>query len=435
MKILTPTLELAEDEGFTPEKDIFSRKPFGEALLNLVENTDDELVLALDAPWGEGKSTFIQMWRGLLQENDIQSIYFDAFKNDYQSDPFIAIAGEIYHLIDEADTDEKNNFKEKSASALKIVGRIGLRVGIKALTAGVLDESVLEGSDAGSEVSKLVDGYVASRLDSVEQDKKSLEDFRTYLEELATKIGNGKPVVFVIDELDRCRPPFALEVLESIKHLFSVPNIVFVLSMNRSQIEESIRSEYGAEVKASKYLQKFVSLWAHLPKSRENHSCDTKKYLTDCLSRMGFSVTTRNHQLAQEMFEDLVEYYDLSLREIERALTNFAIIQNTHEDLKGSYQAVVVYLSIIKVVFPDSYRKLIRQEIAYSELIKETKLTNFPCDRDDIPEGSWFKWVLFCSLSTSDEIKTVLHNDGFDKQLGHGSISIKSVCDLMEAFQ
>jgi len=435
MKILTPPLELADDEGFTPEKDIFSRKPFGNALLNLIKNTDDELVLALDAPWGEGKSTFIQMWRGLLLEDTIQSVYFDAFKNDYQSDPFIAIAGEIYHLIDDTDTDEKNQFKEKSSAALKTIGRIGLRVGIKALTAGVLDETVLEGSDAGEEVSKLVDGYVANRLDSSEQDKKSLDDFRNYLEELATKIGNGKPVVFIIDELDRCKPPFALEVLENIKHLFSVPNIVFVLSMNRSQIEESIRCEYGTEVDASKYLQKFVSLWAHLPKSREKHSCDTKKYLADCLSRMGFSITTQDQLTAKEVFEELVEHYDLSLREIEQSLTNFAIMQNITKDLKASYQVLVVYLSIIKVVFSDSYRKLTKQNISYSELIEKTRLTDFTSDRDDLPEGSWFKWVLFCSLSTPEEIKAVLHNGSFDSHLGSGDISIKTVCGWMESFQ
>jgi predicted KAP-like P-loop ATPase len=74
--------------------------------------------------------------------------------------------------------------------------------------------------------------------------------------------------VFVIDELDRCRPPFAPEVLENIKHLFSVPNIVFILSMNRSQIEESIRCEYGTQVHASKYLQKFVG-FGHIFQSRE----------------------------------------------------------------------------------------------------------------------------------------------------------------------
>jgi len=64
MKLTVPKVEIAEDEGFSPEVDIFSRKDFGERLANLVEKSQGNLVIALDAKWGEGKSTFIQMWRG-----------------------------------------------------------------------------------------------------------------------------------------------------------------------------------------------------------------------------------------------------------------------------------------------------------------------------------------------------------------------------------
>lgn len=67
MKIVVPTLEILEIEGFSDEKDIFKRKDFGERLANLFENSKDELVVGLDAPWGEGKSTFIKMWKGYVE--------------------------------------------------------------------------------------------------------------------------------------------------------------------------------------------------------------------------------------------------------------------------------------------------------------------------------------------------------------------------------
>ncbi|MBW9267991.1 MAG: KAP family NTPase [Candidatus Thiodiazotropha sp. (ex. Lucinisca nassula)] len=143
MKLLVPPLYLSANEGFTSELDIFNRKPFGESLLNLIQNTDDELVLALDAPWGEGKSTFIRMWQGLLAEKHVKHIYFDAFENDYQPDPFLAISSHIYSLIDKGDEESHKEFKQKATSALKVVGRAGLRIGIKALTAGVLDETIV----------------------------------------------------------------------------------------------------------------------------------------------------------------------------------------------------------------------------------------------------------------------------------------------------
>ena len=96
MKLTLPPLEISETEGFSDEKDIFGRKVYGENLLNLINKTDDELVIALDAAWGQGKSTFIKMWRGHLLNEGFQSIYFDAFENDYQTDPFLAISSEIY---------------------------------------------------------------------------------------------------------------------------------------------------------------------------------------------------------------------------------------------------------------------------------------------------------------------------------------------------
>ncbi|MEM8676706.1 MAG: P-loop NTPase fold protein [Cyanobacteria bacterium P01_G01_bin.67] len=298
MKLTVPPLEIAPDEGFSADKDIFKRERFGKNLLNIIENINDELVLAIDAPWGEGKTTFIKMWRGMLAQEEIQSIYFDAFENDYQEDSFLAIAAEIYSIID--DDQEKSQFKEKTVSALKTLGRVGLRIGIKTVTAGVLDETVFEDTntikDVSKEASDLVDSYVRKRLENTKQDKQNLKEFKEYLDHLAASTSSNQPLVFIIDELDRCKPPFALAILENIKHLYSVKNIVFVLVMNRAQIEESVKCEYASGVDASKYLQKFVHLWATLPKKKDKRKCDAETYLSDCLERMNFTIKTQDQR-------------------------------------------------------------------------------------------------------------------------------------------
>ncbi len=90
MRLTVPPLEISEEDGVSKE-DIFKRKQFGERLSNLIQNTEENLVIALHAPWGEGKSTFIKMWCGHLKNknNGIHTIYFDAFENDHQSSPFL----------------------------------------------------------------------------------------------------------------------------------------------------------------------------------------------------------------------------------------------------------------------------------------------------------------------------------------------------------
>ena len=86
VKIIQP-LEISETEGF--EQDKLDRGDFGETLARILENQPGGNVFALDAGWGQGKTTFIKMWRGHVghkRENKLQTIYFDAFANDYQKD-------------------------------------------------------------------------------------------------------------------------------------------------------------------------------------------------------------------------------------------------------------------------------------------------------------------------------------------------------------
>ena len=413
MRLTVPPLEIAEDEGFSDDKDIFKRKGFGEQLSNLIENTEGELVIALDAPWGEGKSTFVKMWRGHLKTNGIQSIYFDAFENDHQSAPFLALAAEIYNLIGKNE-DEKTKFKDVAVSALKTTGRISLRVGIKALTAGILDETVFvnygTNKDLSKETAAAVDGYVSNRLKSASKDKESIKEFRDYLENLPTLLGtNGKPLVFIIDELDRCKPPFALEIVEIVKHLFAVPNITFVLVLNRTQLEASVKNEYGT-ADASAYLQKFINLWVSLPKVQVSDERTTKVYFSYCVKQMGIEAQTDHQKIWMAMFEELIDHYNLSLREIERCLTNFALIwAGLHYETRSSYQWIAVYLSIIKVRYQPQYKRLSSSKpLSHEELFEKTDLSGLNNDawvHRNIEPNHALKWVLRYHLSNDDTKK------------------------------
>jgi len=442
MKLLVPALKISEEDGFKTELDIFNRKSFGEALFNLISNTEDELVLALDAPWGEGKSTFIKMWQGLLAENNIANVYFDAFENDYQQDPLLAISSQLYSLIDSGDVKTQVEFKKKALSAIKVIGRAGLRVGIKAITAGILDETILEKTDniedAEDEASGLVDSFIASQLTKSAENSKSLIAFKEYLSTLGGKLGNGKNLIFIIDELDRCKPKFALAILESIKHLFSVQHITFVLVMNRSQLEEAVRCEYGSGVDAAKYLQKFVSIWTTLPKSNDKINPNIKQYVRSCLTAMGFEVKVQANNDAIYFFEEMAIYYDLSLREIEKSLTNFAVIHNaTNEgNLNLEYLMVAIFLCIIKVIKPEVFQKLSRAKLEYEQLIKLAELGSLKEQYWEGAEEHQLKWFLKYNMS-SDVIAEAMVKDsvaGGRFRLS-GQQSVIKVCKLLDAFQ
>lgn len=61
-----------------------------------------------------------------------------------------------------------------------------------------------------------------------------------------------------IDELDRCRPDFSVQMLEVIKHTFNVPGVQFVLITNKQQLKAAINNSYGSQVDAQRYLDKFL---------------------------------------------------------------------------------------------------------------------------------------------------------------------------------
>ena len=380
MKLTVPKIKIKEDEGFSADNDIFSRKEFGERLANLIEQSHGNLVLALDAQWGEGKSTFIQMWRGHIghiRENKIKSIYFDAFENDYQKDPFLALAAEIYELTKNKSKEKRKEFEKKASNAVKSMVRGALKIGVRAASSGILDGSCVDAAekDISTILSDQVDLIISDRLKNTTKDKLAISQFREYLEEFASN--EKEPIVFVIDELDRCRPDFALDLIEQIKHLFSVNGITFLLVLNRAQLEESIRSRYGNKVGATLYLQKFVNLWLSLPRKSDQYKDHGAEYVRYAINSMLVDNEVFQNNESIELLIEIVKSTKPSFREIEQILSYFALLQNMKDNSRfySSYQIMFSFICFLKASKPSLITRIINDDIDAKELISLSKIT------------------------------------------------------------
>jgi len=301
----TPTPIIVEDDDGFEKNDLFELKEFGERLTSLVSNIEEPLVIALDGPWGCGKSTFAAQWAGDLRKNNIPVIRFDAFESDHQEDAFIALSSEIAALAKQKIPGEPEvitSFIDKAKGAGRVLLPFAIKASIRAATLGAVsidDEALSEGVKAfvngtGGDFGNLSESLIQERLDKVEADKDALAEFKIVLSELAQSLASpvegeeadnesedGKaeaedehitpPLVFIIDELDRCRPTFALSILERIKHLFSVDGVCFVLVTHIPQLEAVVNGAYGAKVDAGRYLEKFFQLKVALPEPHEQH--------------------------------------------------------------------------------------------------------------------------------------------------------------------
>jgi predicted KAP-like P-loop ATPase len=405
MSIVAPPLEIASTDGF--KNDILGREEYGIALLNIVKNSNTELVISIDGKWGEGKTTFVQMWQGLLNQSSVPNIYIDAFANDYLGDAFMSVASAITSFVEE--NIEKSN-EEKAKDLKEKIAKVGLKtlslttkVAIKAATLGIIKENELDElsdikSDISTGASNLIGGIIEEHLTSNAKNIKLIEEFKNLLSNITSKLGsdNKNPLVIIIDELDRCKPSFAVEMLEKIKHLFSVKNVVFVLVNNKEQLEESIKCIYGQNIDAHTYLQKFINVEIKLPKQVSNkHNNDLQKYIDKLFQDQGITLQHGEYPVLQKSILLLALHFDLSFRQLEKIFTTLFLFYNsTGNNMRIPF--IVAIMSVIKIIRPDVFDKLLNKKISYDDICIELSLKDNMITDNDLSRIMMF--VEYCLI-------------------------------------
>lgn len=258
MKLRHTDISIDEANPFLHCK--LNRGKYAEVLTNIVETYADGFVLAINNEWGTGKTTFVKMWQQYLINQDFQTIYFNAWENDFDKNPLVALMSELKEITK---VENQNNFQsvlEKGSILLKNVAPAL----VKAVVKKYVDTEEI--SDAIENTAKGVTEIFEEEIKEYKEKKKTIIEFREALKEYV-KTTNGKPVVFIIDELDRCRPTYAVELLEEIKHFCTVEGIAFVLSIDKIHLASSVKGYYGSEhINTDEYLRRFIDLEFTLPK-------------------------------------------------------------------------------------------------------------------------------------------------------------------------
>jgi hypothetical protein len=268
MKLSAPEPEITLYEDGFGQNDFLDRAKIGKQLSGLVERVEDPMVIAVDGEWGSGKSFFLRSWVGAhVRENGgtALTVFFDAYKHDFLDDPLIGLTSAIGDRLPQG----SKNFKlwEGAKAAAAKLWRPAARIGLAVTTAGASEIAgavVDAGLSAGEkEVNDAVDRFW-KREDGK---REAMTQFRNVLLSVAQGKEEREPqrLVVVVDELDRCRPDYALSVLETIKHFFDVNGVHFILGVNLKELRNSVRIRYGAESDAASYLEKFISIILRLP--------------------------------------------------------------------------------------------------------------------------------------------------------------------------
>ena len=203
-----------------------------------------------------------------------------------------------------------------------------------------------------------LENLVASQLAAYQASKSSLEAFKKSLSELSS--GSDRPIVIFLDELDRCRPDFAIRTIERVKHFFDAPGVVFVLLLNQRQLAAAVEGLYGAKVDAAAYLSKFIPISLTLPKilSVKHDDDDNRKHAKAELLRLGFKDSDANRGFAN-MLGLFAAFFGFSLRDVERAVVLYSFAQPINNSSFESAWPIAV-----KLKFPELYKRLCVHEPA-----------------------------------------------------------------------
>ncbi|MDQ2229213.1 P-loop NTPase fold protein [Citrobacter portucalensis] len=403
-------------DGFCENDDIFERKKLHDIIMRVATNAPDKsLVLALDDKWGNGKTSFVKMMESEISKkhsDDFEVIYFDAFKSDYQSDPFVALTSNIYSLV----SNEEGKLKtlgEKLLSAGKKLGASfllnGAKFAISTISGGMVSGTVVEkASDTISEsISSPVEKYIEEKIKASESEFATIEQFGNLLTEIYKE--SGKKIFFIIDELDRARPDFSLDLLEKIKHIFSVEGIIFLLVVNREQFEKSIESRYG-NINSRLYLNKFVHYWFSLPKTSCLSDGCLNGYTYSTIKRYLLSIDNGNDLLSRNgpllnTLSLLLEINGASLREAERCYSVFSVIEDVNKVNYYTSDAYKVALGL--VVFLKVHNSQLLTEIVLKKIVlKEAiaKLLIYTVHHHNIIEAQFIEYILKYHYATNEEL-------------------------------
>ena len=342
---------------------------------------EDGFVLNINAEWGAGKTFFLKGMYSKLQEQGFPVVYYDAWSDDFTDVPLLGFIAELGNQLEDYVSGEEE-FREKASSFVKGMAlasmRVALGAGTRMLT-GMSWEAIRSSYETGAQdssdnkderhlasvIGKEVDSQVAALFSSHKEMKHSIDLCRKQLEGLVELIGDQEawpgmqlPVFVLVDELDRCRPDFAVRLLEGIKHLFAVKGVYFLLGTNTDQLHHTIQALYGNNFDSAHYLKRFISQTYHLPEPNRVDFIGgilDELDITSDLNRFLLPRTVHTEQYDKWlaiMLSEVFDYFNISPRDIEQCLLQ---LQASLFACKGK-RVYPMYLLVL-IVFRHKYEK------------------------------------------------------------------------------
>ena len=355
--------------------------------------------ICIDGAWGSGKTFFVERWETELRNGGFKVIHFNAWEEDFFDDPMPALVGQLWR--DLGFKKEKSGLtgelSEDAKTVAKFVWRFGKKFLVHAAKKKIADVVGCDTDQLDEFASEDVTN-AGSILDEYNEFRESQDEFGKALERLVkTKAAPASrgPCVFVVDELDRCQPLFAVKVLERIKHFLSIPNLVFVFCIDKQNLGQSLKAVYG-EIDIENYLYRFFDFVFPLSSPDKKSFCDelwNRHHVANSMMVHDAECQDERDGLLKkdkefhECFAYLASYHHLTFREIEYVFRSYLLVLRDnsiqHRRIQPHLLAAMLFLRLRNRPLADRF---IRLECSPAEVIDELLPKQLESETAHIPK-------------------------------------------------
>lgn len=386
-------------------------------LLTETEFVEGSLVTSLNAPFGSGKTTFLRMWKSQLDTRRASGaeapmcVVINAWEDDYCGDPLFSLVDAIEK---EMGARVANEHTKKQIASLKEATKdiswfmLGMAGDFVSHWTGFDPAAAGELAEKKKRANRGADHSNADLFTMFKRRKEALQRLKKALRSLFA--GEMHPVFVIVDELDRCRPDFAIQYLETIKHVFDIERLVFVLAVDVQQLENSARALFGNHLNFPEYYRKFAHRNIHLPRPNEAGiqtlvTKYTDRYLDDQRLEAHQRKTLLNFENTRRALTELPHELGLTPRQIQEAFRIIGHLTSCQDKTAALYYHIAnaaIFLAFMSIWKPAQFHEFTSAQVSVDRLLEI--VSQLPTSKKN---REWWSFVLSMSLDSNDETPSI----------------------------